>query len=399
MYPDLQGFLNMSDPDLGVPGNAGLKDLVLALRWIQQNIAHFKGDPSNVTLMGLSSGAAAVQILMNTEKTRGFFHKAVLMSGTSMCSWSGSYKDWVYPLACELGYSGSDNQKEILSYLQQLPASKLAEFYRLRKNASNWDDTIVLPFGPIIEPYVTESCIMSGPQVETLTTSWSNEIPLMIGNTSFEGLFYYQFVQKNAEKVLGNFELLIPQEVRVVSTPTEIKDYVARLKMFLFEDATRNHMDFKEMLRFLSITYFLHGTRRTVLARQAYAPTAPTYQYRFDFDSPTYNFFRNMVCGRHEKGVTHADDLFYMFYSNASFKLDKSSPEYKTIETLIGILTAFAASGNPNCVEIAGVNWEPIPPNSTPKCLNIGRRLEVIEVPQNKLIRFWDNFYDKLKLF
>lgn len=389
----------MSDPDLDVPGNAGLKDLVLALRWIQQNIAHFNGDPSNVTLMGLSSGSAAVQILTTTDKTRGLFHKAVLISGSSLCSWPGSYKDWAYEFACHLGYSGSDNQKEIFSFLQQTPASRLAEFYVLRKNASNWDETVVLPFGPVVEPYVSESCIMSKPQVETLPTNWGNGIPVMIGNTSFEGLFYYQYVKRNAEQMLRNFEVLVPQEVRVVSTPTEIKEYVGRLKMFLFEDATRNHMDFKEMLRIFSITYFLHGTHRTVLARQAYAPTVPTYQYRFDFDSPTYNFFRNLVCGRNEKGVTHADDLFYMFYSNVSFKMDKSSPEYRTIQTLIGILTAFATNGNPNCAEIASVNWEPLSATTTPKCLNIGRSLEIIEIPQSKLIKFWDNFYDKLKLF
>lgn len=389
----------MSDPDIGVPGNAGLKDLVLALRWIQQNIEQFNGDPRNVTLMGLSSGAAAVQILMTTEKTRGLFHKAVLMSGSSVCSWPGSNKNWAYSLACHLGYSGCDNQKEIFSFLQQTKASKLAESYGVRKNPSSWDDTVVLPFRPIVEPYESESCIMSRPQVEKLSTNWGNGIPVIIGNTSFEGMFYYQFVQKNAEQMLRNFEVLIPEEVRDASSPAEIEEYVRRLKMFVFEDATRNHMDFKEMLRLLSIPYFLHGIHRTVLARQAYAPTVPTYLYRFDFDSPTYNFFRNVVCGHNEKGVTHADDLFYMFYSNVSFKMDKSSPEYQTIETLIGMLTAFAANGNPNCVETAAVNWEPIHANTTPKCLNIGRSLEIIELPQNKRIKFWDSFYGKLKLF
>jgi carboxylesterase type B len=48
------GFLSLSDPDLGVPGNTGLKDQVFALKWIQRNIERFGGDASNVTIFGES---------------------------------------------------------------------------------------------------------------------------------------------------------------------------------------------------------------------------------------------------------------------------------------------------------------------------------------------------------
>jgi carboxylesterase type B len=48
------GFLSLKDPELNIPGNAGLKDQVFALKWIQKNIANFGGDPENVTIFGTS---------------------------------------------------------------------------------------------------------------------------------------------------------------------------------------------------------------------------------------------------------------------------------------------------------------------------------------------------------
>lgn len=48
------GFLSLEDPELGIPGNAGLKDQVFALKWVQRNIEKFGGDPNQVTVFGTS---------------------------------------------------------------------------------------------------------------------------------------------------------------------------------------------------------------------------------------------------------------------------------------------------------------------------------------------------------
>jgi carboxylesterase type B len=65
-----------------VPGNAGIKDQVLALKWIEKNIAKFGGDKSKVTISGYSAGAFSVTAHLASPLSKGLFHRAIAMSGS-----------------------------------------------------------------------------------------------------------------------------------------------------------------------------------------------------------------------------------------------------------------------------------------------------------------------------
>ncbi|KAH7934409.1 hypothetical protein HPB52_024241 [Rhipicephalus sanguineus] len=74
------GFLDANSPE--APGNMGLMDQSLALKWIQENIHEFGGDPSRVTILGESAGAMSVHAHVLSPVSRGLFQRAYMMSGT-----------------------------------------------------------------------------------------------------------------------------------------------------------------------------------------------------------------------------------------------------------------------------------------------------------------------------
>ena len=76
------GFMYMGTE--AVPGNAGLRDQTLALRWVQDHIGQFGGDPGSVTLTGQSGGAWSVSYHLASPLSGGLFQRAILESGTSV---------------------------------------------------------------------------------------------------------------------------------------------------------------------------------------------------------------------------------------------------------------------------------------------------------------------------
>jgi carboxylesterase type B len=76
------GFFYSGNED--APGNVGLHDQVLALKWVQKNIKSFGGDPEQVTIFGESVGSISVGLHLLSPLTHGLFHRAIMESGSPL---------------------------------------------------------------------------------------------------------------------------------------------------------------------------------------------------------------------------------------------------------------------------------------------------------------------------
>lgn len=214
------GFLFLNDPKLEVPGNAGLKDQQKVLKFVRENIKNFGGDPDNVTLFGHSAGGCSVSWHCVSESSRGLFHRAIIMSGCVLNQWALTpTRDWAVRLAKAVGYDGSDeDEKSLLEFLQKADPVKMIEVQKSLIRPEEFGK-ISFAFSPHIEPYTSANTFISERPIDLLQRSvWSNDIDILIGGTSDEGLMYLETL-RDMPGFLASYQLknVVPVEITLSS--------------------------------------------------------------------------------------------------------------------------------------------------------------------------------------
>lgn len=163
----------------------------MALRWIKSNCANFGGNPDNITVFGESAGGASTHYMMLSEQTRGLFHRGILMSGNAICPWANTEcQHRAYALAKLAGYKGENNDKDVLEFLMKVKAHDLKKLEDKVLTPEEIKNKVMFAFCPTVEPYQTADCVIPKHPREMVKTAWGNSIPTMMGNTSYEGLFF-----------------------------------------------------------------------------------------------------------------------------------------------------------------------------------------------------------------
>ncbi|KAL1228959.1 Acetylcholinesterase [Trichinella pseudospiralis] len=176
------GFLYLDDRE--APPNVGLLDQRLALQWIQENVQLFGGDPSRVTLMGESAGAAAVMSHLLAKNSWHLFNNAILQSGTMNSSWATVDKEILKNhsrlLALSLGCSGSD--LELLRCLREMPAQDVQS-----KSEKMWNGKF-LSF--LFAPVINDELFFGEESSHNLITGTMKSTTILVCFNSDEGSFW-----------------------------------------------------------------------------------------------------------------------------------------------------------------------------------------------------------------
>ncbi|KAG1684635.1 Venom carboxylesterase-6 [Nymphon striatum] len=137
------GFLYSGTKD--APGNMGLMDQQLALKWVKDNIMSFGGDNNQITAFGYSAGAASVHYHLISPKSKGLFQKAIFVSGTVTSSFAftpRSIMQRYFQKIVEYYKCDRDSVEEKVDCLRALPANVVAQAIRALPNGAGLHPTV-----------------------------------------------------------------------------------------------------------------------------------------------------------------------------------------------------------------------------------------------------------------
>lgn len=114
------GFVSFDDRELNIPGNAGFKDQVMALRWVKENIENFGGDSQNITIFGQSSGGACAHYHIISPLSKDLFQRSIIIASNAFNPGYAAIprRNWAYRIAVIAGYQGPDVDRQVLEFLE-----------------------------------------------------------------------------------------------------------------------------------------------------------------------------------------------------------------------------------------------------------------------------------------
>ncbi|XP_052826290.1 cholinesterase 2-like [Octopus bimaculoides] len=379
------GFLSLDDER--APGNMGLLDQNLAIKWIHDNIASFGGDPDKLTLFGQSAGAISIGMHVISPMSRNLFRNAIMMSGTANTE-----------LGIKSKKENIDTAKEMAAYLQcPTENDKLMLDCFLKANAKkitvgqfqNFNELNGIPFSPIIDNYFLQKSPNEVLQNKTIKKD------VLLGFVKNEGTFMLSMSFPKYFTVNGTAPINISIAHELMKTLMGAKLRPVQFDSIFY--VYGSHVYTSETKKY---AYILDQVAGDIMFKcpgidfsRAFSTHSNVYMYSFEFLS-------NSAPWAKWKGVQHSSDISYVF-SQEIFAKNYSSDDKYVSEMMSSYFANFSKSGNPNNGDCSSCSSEPWP-KFTPenqKYLVIDKEpnMETKEISMYNTCGFWSDFFFQLR--
>ncbi|XP_053479838.1 cAMP-regulated D2 protein [Ictalurus furcatus] len=325
------GFLvTGKDPERSAVGNYGILDQQAALRWVQNNIAAFGGDPVKVTLFGESAGAQSVCLHLMMQSSETLFRHATIQSQPFSIPlksrWDATKlgRNFVKQTNC----SASDIQclrslsTHTVLQAQVHAGSKIINPFRFLEVFETWG------------PHVDGELITEQPIAAFQKDHWQSYKPVIMGTTSEEGVIF----------VYGAFNGSVSVLECIVYTTAIFKQHTLRvLQKYL---PVYHKEDKRTMLSQIVTDFvFLCPARRS--ARSALRTGGAVWMYVFDHAPSDHKIWAGLTfCYDH---ACHGAELPFLFDSASTANFSFTARESRLADQMVCYWGAFAHSGDPNC--------------------------------------------------
>jgi para-nitrobenzyl esterase len=307
------GFLYL--PELGgdeyaEASNVGMRDIVLALDWVQDNIENFGGNPDRVTLFGQSGGGGKVSFLTAMPAAQGRYHRGIIMSGSTLEGTDpGTATETTERFLSEAGARGIDD-------LNRMPWEQLAAESERQGFA----------MGPVVD-----GASLPAHPYSPAAPSMSANVPLIIGNTEYEANFF-------PDTPLDPIDTSVLRQLVQTATGADDANTDALIAAYRAGRPGAENVDVYQLI----VSDQRFGLPAQIQAeRKAEQGTANVYKYYFTWRSPVrYGLLKSY----------HCIDIPFAFNNVevAASMTGAGNDRYALADQISGAFAQFARSGDPN---------------------------------------------------
>lgn len=323
-------------------GNYGLLDQLQALKWVNENISQFGGDPMQVTVMGQSAGAVDVCLLMASPLAKGLFQRAIMESGECQSAFnedirtplrynsiSGTGEGTGERLASDLGVVNGSGS---LRRLRGIPADEILKA---------WSGDRQAHFDAIVDGWVVPE-----QPAKIFGEGRQLHVPVLVGSNADEATVFGH----GGPKTINEYKKYLSEDTGPYSDE-EFQAYPAKSDA----DVPARYLQ-------LQSDSFAYGAYS--MARATTRHGQPAYLYYFTYAE---------TGKRAHLGSYHGEELAFL---TDSFPPDweHSRDDEELGEFLRAYWTQFAKTGNPNAS--GSPQWPPYDERSN-QCFELGRRIGI----------------------